>query len=197
MIAALVLAAGASERMGEPKALLTIHGKTFLNHIITTLHSARILHQYIVLGANAERILPTLDRNSGTVVVNKHWEEGQLSSIVTGITALDRELYHGVMICPVDHPLISQSLLVDVLHGFWKSGKNIILPTYHGKRGHPVLFGKAMLDELCSAPNTEGAKAVIRKYPDEIFEVPVTDEGILLNIDTPSDYQTLKTKLSL
>ncbi len=194
MISGIVLAAGSSRRMGSPKALLKINDKTFLQHVVEVLHSARIIEVVIVLGSEAEVIQQSLSWFTGKIVVNENWQKGQLTSIIAGINSLDidkseSEEVHGVMICPIDHPLISQSILVDLLQGFWVSKKYIIIPTFNGKRGHPVIFSRELLRELHTIPYEIGARAMLHKHPEKIFEVPVNDEGILININTPEDYR--------
>lgn len=189
MISAIVLAAGASARMGEPKALLKIGEKTFLQHIIDVLHSACILDNVIVLGNDAVKIQNTLDWFQGKVVINDNWQQGQLSSIIAGTNMLNGTDLHGVMICPVDHPLISQSLLVDLLQTFWKSKKKIVLPVYNQKRGHPVIFSKELFDELKLAPMNIGARFVVHQHSNDVAELVTTEEGVIQNIDTPEDYE--------
>ena len=193
MISGIILAAGSSQRMGSPKSLLKIGEKTFLQYIVDVLHSARIIDVVIVLGADAEEIRESLTWFDGKIVVNEDWNKGQLTSIIKGIDALDLnstepEEVNGAMICPVDHPLLTQSLLVDLLQGYWTSKKKIIIPTFNGKRGHPVIFDKKYFDELRSAPHDVGARAVVHKHADDVCEVPVNEEGILINIDTQEDY---------
>ena len=190
MIAGIILAGGASLRMGKPKPLLTIGQETFLQHITQTLHKARINETVIVLGAYGEEIQSTLTWYSGKVVINSEWQLGQLSSLKAGLTLYNAKDIHGVLVYPVDHPLVSQEVLVEMLHCFWTSDKNIIIPTFKGKRGHPVIFGRPMIEKLISASNEKGAKEVVRLFPNEIYEVPVNGMGVLLNIDTPEDYQT-------
>jgi len=194
MISGIILAAGSSQRMGSPKSLLKIGEKTFLQYIVDVLHSARILDIVIVLGAEAEKIQPTLSWFDGKIVVNNDWQKGQLTSIITGINSLDMtmtdpEEINGAMICPVDHPLISQSILVNLLQEFWRAHKKIVVPTYKGRRGHPVIFGKELFDELRNAPLDVGARSVVHKHPEQVHEVALEEEGILINIDTQEDYQ--------
>jgi len=194
MISGIVLAAGSSQRMGTPKALLKIGEKTFLQHIVETLHSARIIDVVIVVGAEAEKIQKTIIWFDGKVVINNDWQKGQLSSIIAGLNALDLtksepEEIHGAIICPVDHPLLTQSLLVDLLQGYWLSKKRIIIPIHRGKRGHPIIFDRELFDDIRNAPIDIGARAVVRNHEQDIQEVDVNDEGVLINIDSPDDYK--------
>ncbi len=189
MIVGIILAGGASIRMGTPKPMLTIGKETFLQHIIRSLHKVRITKTVIVLGAFSDEIQSTLSWYSGAVAVNPNWNAGQLSSLRTGVAANKSNEWHGFLIYPVDHPLVSHESLVDILHAFWTSDKNIIIPTYEGKRGHPVIFGKLIIEQLPSVSDEIGAKELVRNNPDEILEVPVNDPGVIRNIDTPEDYQ--------
>ena len=189
MIAGIILCAGSSSRMGSPKALLKIGEKPFVQHIVDILHSARILDIAIVLGDKYDEIKQQLNWFSGKIVINEEWQNGQLSSLLKGLECFEHEDYHGVMICPVDCPLFTQSVLVDLLQAFWKSRKGIIVPVYNHKRGHPVIFARIMYDKLKNADPTVGARDVLRKNPDEVFEVESNEEGILINIDTLEAYE--------
>jgi len=194
LISGIILAAGSSQRMGSPKALLQIGEKTFLHHIVDVLYSARILDIVIVLGSQAEEIQKTLDWFDGKIVINNDWQKGQLSSIITGLnalnlTTLEPEEIDGAVICPVDHPLLTQSLLVDLLQGYWLSKKRIIIPIHQGQRGHPVIFDRELFDDIRNAPLDIGARVVVRNHEQDIHEVDVNDEGVLINIDSPDDYK--------
>jgi len=188
-VSAVILAAGSSQRMGSPKALLKIGGETFIQHIVDVLHSARIVDVVAVLGFEAEEIKKHLGQFDGKIVLNGHWQNGQLSSIIAGLDALDSPNVQAAMICPVDHPLISQSLVVDLLQAFWKSRKRIVVPTYGGRRGHPVIFERSLFDDVQTAPPEEGARAVIHRHPGDVIEVPTDGKGVVTNIDTPEDYE--------
>jgi len=189
MISAVILAGGASQRMGSPKALLKIGGRTFLEHIDDACTAARITDRVVVLGADAEKIRPALAGFTGTVVVNGKWESGQLSSILCGCDAVQGEGCHGIMVWPVDRPLVTAHLCVGLLQAFWTSGKPIIVPVFDGKRGHPVIFSKDIFDELRNAPAGVGARAVLQSDPSRICHVETQEEGILMNIDTPEEYR--------
>lgn len=188
-VAAIILAAGTSARMGSPKALLKIGEKTFVEHIVDVLSSAGILNLSIVLGANAEIIRERLGLFGEKIVINERWQDGQLSSVLAGLRSLDRKNIQGILICPVDRPLITREVIADMLLLFRQSRKSIVVPTYKGERGHPVIVGRSLFSELERAPADVGARAVLWSHPEEIAESPTENNGILLNIDTPENYQ--------
>jgi len=188
-IGAIVLAAGASLRMGSPKALLKIGRETFVQHIVGQLHSAGVSDIVIVLGADADEIKNSLSWFKGTIVVNEDWKEGQLTSVIAGLDALSQRKLDGVLICPVDRPLITQILIRDLLKAFQESGKRIAVPVFRGRRGHPTVFSSALFDELRDAPLNVGARHVVRNHPSDVHEMTTNEERVLINIDTPEDYE--------
>jgi molybdenum cofactor cytidylyltransferase len=191
MLAALILAAGESRRMGSPKALLAHGDKTLVDHLLEVTRHPMISVQLVVLGAKAEFIRDTLPLPDEMVVVNSRWELGQLSSIQAGVRALDGSSTEGVMICPVDHPLVSASLVGELVSAFLRDGaqKGIVLPTYRGKRGHPVIFARQFYDALLAAPHDKGARAVVWENPGEVNEIETTEEGTILNLNDPETYR--------
>lgn len=192
MIAAAVLAAGESSRMGSPKPLLEIDGETFIARVLSTLRSARIGTIKVVLGHDAGRIMREARLSSDEVVFNPDYRRGQLSSLIAAIEALQGAAVDGLLVCLVDHPLISQRTVDSLIESFYSSGKLIIIPTYRGRRGHPVLFSSELFPELRFAPLSEGARYVVRKNRDHVLELEVDDQGILVDIDTPEDYRRIR-----
>lgn len=188
-ISAIILSAGSSHRMGRPKALLTIGNKSFLQHIIDTVESVGIKDVVIVLGFEWQTIRETLPSFKGKIIVNKAWEQGQLSSIIAGLHKINQKECDGVLICPVDHPMSSASLIKSLIAGLNDSKKKIIIPTHNGRRGHPIIIPKNLFDELRNAPLHIGMRAVVHAHKDEICEVPTEEKNVLINIDTPEDYQ--------
>ena len=118
MLAAVILSAGASSRMGRPKALLPYREGTFLEHLIQVTRHSRIGVTRVVLGASAEEIRTIAKLDSSLVVVNPRWEQGQLSSICAGIRSLEGIETEGIVLCPVDHPLVSARLVGDLVAHF-------------------------------------------------------------------------------
>ncbi len=188
-ISAIILSAGSSHRMGKHKALLTIDKKTFLQHIIDVVESAGVKNTVVVLGFEAQTIRETLSSFCGTIIINEEWKTGQLSSIIAGMNALNKKECNGMLICPVDHPLITTMLVEKLLQAFYESNKQIVVPTYCGRRGHPIIISSALFPEIKNASVEVGLRSVVHAHEKNICEVPTEEEGILINIDTPEDYQ--------
>jgi molybdenum cofactor cytidylyltransferase len=185
LLAAVILSAGASSRMGRPKALIPYREGTFLQHLLDVTRHQKIGVTRVVLGAGAEEISTAAKLDPQVVVVNQEWQNGQLSSICAAVRSLADIDTDGMVLCPVDHPLVSAVLVGDLVDQFYKSGKSIVLPTYKGRRGHPVIFSSALYGELLAAPSEKGARAVVWAHAADVLEVPTDEEGILLNINNP------------
>ena len=171
--------------MGTPKALLPYRGKTFIEHLIEVTRHPRVGVTRIVLGAHVEEIRKVLGAHASDIVVNTEWQEGQLSSIQAAIRSLPAQGTEGLILCPVDHPLISVTLVAKLIEAFDESGKAIVLPTYRGKRGHPVIFRAALYEELLAASPKIGARQVVWAHGDEIGDVVTEEEGVVLNLNDP------------
>jgi molybdenum cofactor cytidylyltransferase len=192
MLAAAILSAGESRRMGTPKALLPYRGSTFLQHLIEVTRHPRIGLTRIVLGAGADVIRDTLRLDEASVVINDDWEKGQLSSIQTAVRSLSAAGTEGMILCPVDHPLVSANLVARLIEEFDSSGKLVVLPTYQGRRGHPLIFRASLYDELLQASAEVGARQVVWAHQEEVLEVATEEEGIILNLNDP---ETLRKAL--
>ena len=156
--------------------------------------SQRIGWTRLVLGPHADQIRRAVPLDPATVVVNPDWKQGQLSSIQAAIRSLPEGETDGILLFLVDHPLIDAGLVTTLIEHFYASGKPIVLPTFHGKRGHPVIFASRMYAELLSAPLDKGARAVVWAHAAEVLEVPTDQEGVVLNLNDP---ETLRRVMSL
>jgi len=185
LLAAVILSAGASSRMGRPKALLPYREGTFLEHLIEVTRHPRIGVTRVVLGAGAEVIQTIAKLDPAIVVLNPAWEHGQLSSICAGLRSLEGIDTDGIVLCPVDHPFVSAPLVSELIERFYEDKKAIVLPTYIGRRGHPVIFSAALYGELLAAPADKGARAVVWAHAADVLEVPTAEEGVVLNINDP------------
>jgi len=178
--------------MGTPKALLPYRGSTFLQHLVEVTRHPRVGITKIVLGAGAQVIRDTLHLDEASVVINDEWEKGQLSSIQAAVRSLANAGTEGMILCPVDHPLVSANLVARLIEQFDSTGKLVALPTYKGRRGHPLIFRASLYDELLQASPTVGARQVVWAHRDEVLEVPTDEEGIALNLNDP---ETLRKAL--
>lgn len=185
MLAAAILAAGESRRMGAPKLLQVIRGKSFVERLLLATRHPRIGVTHIVLGAGADEIRGKFDPGGATIVINSNWQLGQLSSIHTAIRSLSEIQTEGLILCPVDHPLVSPHLISHLIEHFDATGKRIIIPTFKGHRGHPVIFHASLYGELLAASYDIGAREVVRAHPAAVAEMPTGERGVVLNLDDP------------
>jgi len=193
MLAAVILAAGESRRMGTPKALLPYREQTFLDHLVEVTRHPRVGWLRVVVGAHAALIRGMSRVEAAAFVVNEEWEKGQLSSIQAAIRSLPAKETEGILLCLVDHPLITAEIVASLIDAFYSSKKAIALPTYKGKRGHPVIFSSALYAELLAAPLEAGARAVVWAHPNDVCEVPTDQDGVVLNLNDP---ETLRRVLA-
>lgn len=192
MIPALILAAGLSSRMGRPKALLKIgpSGPSFVAQLSRTLLIGGVADIIVVAKPDDHDLLEEISRLGSKVrlVTNPHPELGQLSSIVVGVNAADRPGVRGVLVSPVDAPLVRDDTIVAMLSAFATRGVPLVRATHHGRHGHPVIFGRAVFDALRHADPQRGAKAVVQAHAHEPIDVDVDDAGVLHDIDDPGEY---------
>jgi len=190
MIVAVILSAGESSRMGRPKALLPIDGQTFIERIVAALKQGGLDRILVVLGFNAEELRRQISHLPVEILVNPEHKLGQLSSLQVAVRHLQAaQDCDGVMIHLVDHPYIDPKLVRLMLQRFDGTKFSIVVPRHQGKRGHPVIFSRALFDELLGAPLDQGAKAVVNAHRRETLEIDTDDVGITLDIDTPELYR--------
>jgi molybdenum cofactor cytidylyltransferase len=185
-LAAIILAAGESRRMGRPKALLACRGTTFLGNLLRVTAHPAIGIRRVVLGAAADEIQRAAALAPEAVVINQEWQKGQLSSLLAGLRSLPEGGTDGIVVCPVDHPLISPHLVDVLVKTFRKENRPIVMPTYQGHRGHPVIFAATLYPELLAAPLNVGARAVVWNHQNDLLEVPTQEEGVVLNLNDPA-----------
>ena len=214
----IILAAGASTRMGTPKQLLTYRGRSFIRHITESAICAsqrsterlrtelaevsRRSQRFaiasvcqpiaVVLGANAEQIKPEISQLPVQIVENQQWAEGMSASIRVGLEALlaVNQNLEAVAIALCDQPFVSPQTLDRIVEAFHSTGKPIIASEYAGTLGVPVLFSRSLFSELMDLKSNEGAKKLVKKHIHEVFSVPFPEGSI--DIDTQTDYEQLQ-----
>jgi molybdenum cofactor cytidylyltransferase len=191
MIAGLILAAGESSRMGADKATLTYRGRTFLEAIVQTLGEADIERIVVVLGHHAEEIQRHVKIESAQVVINPDYKSGQTSSLQVGLRSLIADDPEAILLCLVDHPAASAETVRRLVAAFRQSSAVVVIPTYKGRRGHPVLIGRQVFEELLELASNAGADSVVRKYRPATQFVEVEDEGIVMDVDDLESYRRL------
>lgn len=191
MIAAIILAAGESRRMGFPKAALPYRNSTFLQATVAACDAAGLTPVVVVVNADTRNALKGIELPRLVVVVNQAPQTGQIGSLKKGLGMLLNRPVDAVVVWPVDHPHVRIATVQQMLEAYRESGAPILIPTYQGRRGHPVLFARPVFDELLAAPAELGARAVVRANRSRVFEVPVADPAILEDVDTPDAYENL------
>jgi molybdenum cofactor cytidylyltransferase len=203
MIAAIVLAAGASSRMGRAKAALPLGqtGETVVARVVRTVLAGGVPEVVVVAGAHIDAVraaMPafaeaTAGRPSRRVRVVEHsgWQQGQLSSLLAGLDAIDHPLLEAVLVTLVDVPLVRSSTVAEVIAAWRRTRAPIVRPASVGRHGHPVIFDRSIFQDLRAADPDTGAKAVFAIHKQRIVNVEVNDPGAFDDIDTPGDYKKL------
>ena len=195
-IAIIILAAGASTRMGTPKQLLPYRGYTLLHHTLESAVASVCNPVVVVLGANAQRIAAEVNLSSVMVVENPDWHLGMGSSIGRGMIAIANcsETIDAAVITVCDQPFLSAEIINHLVAAYHATKKPIVACQYADTLGVPVLFKHTFFSELATLTETVGAKKIIHKYDQQIFKIPFS-LGVI-DIDTPMDYQQLQNNLA-
>lgn len=189
-VAAVILAAGASTRFGQPKQLLDWGGVPLLTHVADVPLAAGLAPVIVVLGCRAEAARAALGTRPVQAVMNWRWKEGLSTSVQTGLAMLPPET-EAVIFLQCDQPLITADLLQALLACFEETGSAIVHPAHAGQRRTPVLFARRLFPELAAVSGDEGGRAVIARHVGEVTTVEVANPDLLADIDTMEDYQRL------
>jgi molybdenum cofactor cytidylyltransferase len=189
-IGAVILAAGKSSRMGEPKQLLPIGEKNILQKTLENVRAANVDDIVLVLGFAAERIAPQVGAGV-KIVVNDRYEEGMGGSLRTGLGALDPST-QAALIVLADQPFVQSKTLDQLIGQYRQSFAQIFIPMYRGFRGNPVLLDRSVFPEVMALNGEIGCRAIFGDHLDGIIKVPVDDIGILLDIDNRDDFRKLQ-----
>jgi len=181
----VVLAAGLSTRMGQPKQLLpVVGGRTVLQMVVEQVRS-QLEAVTVVVGHRADEVAASLAGLGVECVYNREFSKGMLSSVQCGVKAADPGA--GYLVCLGDQPGIRPSIIEHILT-VARRGRGIVIPCHGGRRGHPVYLSQRYTEEILGIAGDQGLRAVTRGHPDDTAEVEVADMESLLDMDTPDDY---------
>jgi molybdenum cofactor cytidylyltransferase len=185
----IILAAGSSTRMGEPKQLMMYKNKTFLQHIIGEAKNANLEPVICVTGYESDLITQSISVMDVDIVYNENWTEGMGTGIAAGIKRLLLTDVNSVILAVSDQPHVSSELFGKMQQLKEKSGKGIIACSYANTLGTPVLFGKHYFNDLTSLSGNEGAKKILQLNMTDVCSVEFEKGSI--DIDTKQDYEKL------
>ena len=192
-ISAVILAAGSSHRLGKPKQLLPLGETTFLERTVDSILDSRVNEVIVVLGYRAEEMARLISRRLITIAVNPDYRQGMSTSVLAGLKLVNQEA-QGIIFVLADQPLVDSATVNRLLENFGSQEKDIIIPTYHGRRGNPVVFSTAYKNELMQLTGDVGGRAVIAQHPDRVLELPVDCEGVVIDVDTWDSYNMVTEK---
>jgi molybdenum cofactor cytidylyltransferase len=183
----VILAAGRSTRMSEPKPLLEVGGESFLRRSARTLRQAGCDRVHVVVNADADWAEDAVRGVDAELVRNPDPDSEQVESLRIVVRGLPADVA-GVVVLPVDLPLVAPETVRALVAAFRAAPGPLFLPFHNGVAGHPVLLGRALFAEVLDSPLDEGIRSLIMEHSADLREVAVTDPGILIDIDTPDDY---------
>jgi len=189
MITAIILAAGKSKRMGQPKMLLPWGEATVISHVISVFQNAGVEDILVVTGGAKEEVENAISRHNVRAIYNKHFSNGEmLSSIQCGLRALTRQT-QAVLIGLGDQPQVQERSVQLVCKKFIDSKASIIVPSYNMRRGHPWLITRPLWDNLLNLESPHTPRDFLNAHSDNIQYVNINSSDILADLDTPEDYQ--------
>ena len=194
-IAALVLAAGRSSRFGRGnKLLVALDGRPLLAHVVGAVVASRLKPVIVVIGHESEQMKQVLKGYDIVLVDNRDYTDGLSTSLRCGLAALPQDV-DAVLICLADMPAVTADHIGRLVGRFDPTrGRCIGVPTYHGKRGNPVLWDKRFLLEMSAITGDVGARALIATRTDFMYEVEMPDCAVLIDVDTPADMEAARRK---
>lgn len=193
MISGILLAAGESRRMeGDFKPLLKWGKRTVIGECIHQMRNSQLADIFVVLGYRQSDIRPTLAGTGVQFAINEDYQKGMLSSIKTGLAMLGPNT-DAMLIALVDQPMVESDLINELIEAYGDGSKGIVIPTYNGKHGHPVIISADYHEEIMQLEDDAeaGLKSFIDAHRDDCLKVAVDTPSVIEDIDVPEDYQRL------
>jgi molybdenum cofactor cytidylyltransferase len=190
VLAAVILAAGGSSRMGQPKQLLKFRGISLLRRAIDTAQAVPADQVIVVLGHAADQLLPEVQATGASVVLNDQWMEGVSTSLRGGLAAVSSDA-RGVFVYPADMPLVTPEVLRELAHRQQVSGRPAAMTEVSGLRGVPVFITRSLFPALMIQEGDVGGAQYLRAHPESVEAVHFDDVDVIRDVDRPEDYTRL------
>jgi molybdenum cofactor cytidylyltransferase len=190
-ISGIILAAGRAERMDKVKQLLPFRETTILGQVIENALGSSLQEVIVVLGYEAEKIRQVIDFGSARIVVNADYSDGQSTSLKAGLSAISDDSTAALFILG-DQPLVGSDVIDALVKCYRRQSAPIIIPTYGGRRGNPVLIDRGIFPRLESLEGDVGARILFDEYSHELREIEIGGEDIIFDVDTADDYAQLQ-----
>ncbi|MBM4038086.1 MAG: nucleotidyltransferase family protein [Planctomycetes bacterium] len=187
MVAAILLAAGRSRRMGVQKLLLPVAGMPMIARVADAVLAGPVDLAVVVVGADGRCVAEALAGRAVQFVTNPDAEGDMLSSVRCGLRALPEECEAALVVLG-DQPGVTAEVVAAVVEAFRSGGRGIVVPTHRGRRGHPLLFSMRYRGEVLSRFNGTGLRGLLQAHLEDVLEVEVATPGILDDVDRPEDY---------
>ena len=190
MISALLLAAGESRRMGDFKQLLPLRDKTFVEHCVDSLLGTRVCEVIVVTGHRESDVRRALGGRRVIFAHNSEYKSGMTSSIKRGMLAVS-EGSSACVIALVDQPLIDPNVINTIIETYEKEQPLIVIPTYQGKNGHPILLDLKLKEAILNMDSSQALREVVHAHTSETSRVEVSDNRVTEDCDLPEDYERI------
>ena len=187
LIVAIILAAGESRRMGKLKQLMPLAKVTILERTIDNFLNSNVHKVIVVVGNEAARVTDVIASRPVIVTLNPYYRQGMSTSIAVGLNSVSDEI-QGIMLALADQPFVDSQTINYLLESFSTNEKGIVIPTYQGQRGHPVIFAIKYKEKLLELKGDVGGRNIVKDHPEDIIEVAVKCRGICIDIDTMGNY---------
>jgi molybdenum cofactor cytidylyltransferase len=182
--------------MGKTKLTLAVRGRPMLQSVLDTLRKTKLEGVVVVLGAGEEEIRRGIRFQEEKVVINYRHTEGMSASLKAGIALVDKGT-DAVLVVLGDMPLLSATTVDRLVDAYEGSKTKVVVPTYHGRRGNPVIIDKCLFPEVMKLSGDVGAKAVVAANKASTLEVPVEDAGTVVDVDSQADYEAVRRLSSM
>lgn len=194
---AVIPAGGLSRRMGRPKLLLPLDGKTVIRRVLETLNGAGVSDAHVLVREDDDELQAEVSRCNATIVTTPRATRDMRGSVELLLASIERahqpDSRDGWMLCPADHPVLDAGVVARLIRAWRGSGRGIVVPVHNGRRGHPTILSWRYAGLVGEIPPDRGINWLLHNHRGDVHEEPVENAGILTDLDTPTDYQRLQS----